>query len=77
MFATHIFHVGFMRISLALDMKDVDEETKKRYEASGGYQILTGFERIDTLVEPLERAGHILEILIKDGDASVPIPLSH
>lgn len=70
MFATHIFHVGFMRISLALDMKDVDEETKKKYEASGGYQILTGFERIDTLVEPLERAGHILEILIKDGDTS-------
>ena len=64
MFATHIFHVGFMRISLALDMKD--EKTKKKYEASGGYQILTGFERIDTLVEPLERAGHILEILIRD-----------
>ena len=64
MFASHIFHVGFMSISLALDMKD--EETKKKYEASGGYQILTGFERIDTLVKPLERAGHILEVLIKD-----------
>ena len=61
MFASHIFHVGFMRISLALDMK-ADEKTKKKYEASGGYQILTGFERIDTLVEPLERAGHILEV---------------
>lgn len=66
MFASHIFHVGFMRIRLALDMMDVDEETKKKYEASGGYQILTGFERIDTLVKPLERAGHILEILIRD-----------
>lgn len=80
MFASHIFHVGFMRIRLALDMMDVDEETKKKYEASGGYQILTGFERIDTLVKPLERAGHILEIHIKDGDASVcstNIPLSH
>jgi hypothetical protein len=66
MFASHIFHVGFMSISLALDMMDVDEETKKKYEASGGYQILTGFERIDTLVEPLKRAGHILEVLIRD-----------
>ena len=72
MFATHIFHVGFMRISLALDMKD--EKTKKKYEASGGYQILTGFERIDTLVKPLEKAGHILEVLIKDGDILSPYP---
>jgi hypothetical protein len=44
-------------------MRGVDEE---KYAVSGGYQILTGYERIDTLVEPLEKAGHILEILIKD-----------
>jgi hypothetical protein len=55
-------------------MRGVDEE---KYAVSGGYQILTGYERITQIVEPLEKAGHILEILIKDGDANVPIPLSH
>ena len=74
LFASHIFDVDFTRISLALDMKDVDEETKKKYEGSGGFQVLTGYERIDTLVEPLERAGHIMEILIKDGDILSPYP---
>ena len=64
LFASHIFDVDFTRISLALDMKE--EETKKKYEGSGGFQVLTGYERIDTLVEPLERAHHILEILIRD-----------
>jgi hypothetical protein len=43
-----------------------DEE---KYAASGGYQILTGYERITQIMEPLEKVGHILEILIKDGDA--------
>jgi hypothetical protein len=47
------------------------------YAVSGGYQILDGYEPIASLVEPLKTAGHILEILIKDGDASVPIPLSN
>jgi hypothetical protein len=74
LFASHIFDVDFTRISLALDMRGVDEE---KYAVSGGYQILTGYERITQIVEPLEKAGHILEILIKDGDANVPIPLSH
>jgi hypothetical protein len=46
------------------------------YAVSGGYQILDGYEPIASLVEPLKAAGHILEILIKDGDASVPTPLS-
>ena len=63
LFASHFFGVDFTRISLALDMLDADEET---YEASGGYQILTGYEPITQLVEPLKKAGHILEILIKD-----------
>ena len=79
LFASHIFDVDFTRISIALDMLE-EEETKEKYEASGGYQVLTGYERIDTLVEPLEKAGHILEILIRDGDASAcftNIPLSH
>ncbi len=68
LFASHIFDVDFTRISLALDMQD----EKEKYEASGGYQVLTGYERIDTLVEPLEKAGHIMEILLRD-----PSPLSH
>lgn len=67
LFASHLFDVNFTRISLALDR---NEET---YAVSGGYQILDGYEPITQLVEPLEKAGHILEILIKDGDAT---PLS-
>ena len=63
LFASHFFGVDFTRISLALNMLGVDEE---KYEASGGYQILTGYEPITQLVEPLEKAGHILEILIRD-----------
>jgi hypothetical protein len=63
LFASHFFGVDFTRISLALDMRGVDEE---KYAVSGGYQILTGYERITQIVEPLEKAGHILEILIKD-----------
>lgn len=88
LFASHIFDVDFTRISLALDMQEVDEETKEKYAVSGGYQVLTGYEPITQIMEPLKRAGYILEILIKDGDAqsspagsaglvSVPIPLSH
>jgi hypothetical protein len=65
LFASHIFDVDFTRISLALDMLE-EEETKEKYAVSGGYQILTGYERIDTLVEPLEKVDHILEILIRD-----------
>lgn len=63
LFASHFFGVDFTRISLALDMRGVDEE---KYAASGGYQILTGYERITQIMEPLEKAGHILEILIRD-----------
>jgi hypothetical protein len=71
LFASHLFDVSFTRISLALDRNDMEI-----YAVSGGYQILDGYEPITQLVEPLKAAGHILEVLIKDGDASVPIPLS-
>jgi hypothetical protein len=70
LFASHFFGVDFTRISLALDMRS-DEE---KYAVSGGYQILTGYERITQIMEPLEKAGHILEILIKDGDILSPYP---
>ena len=70
LFASHLFDVNFTRISLALDRND------ETYAVSGGYQILDGYEPITQLVEPLKEACHILEVLIKDGDASVPIPLS-
>jgi hypothetical protein len=63
LFASHFFGVDFTRISLALDMRGIDEE---KYAVSGGYQVLTGYEPITQIVEPLEKAGHILEILIKD-----------
>ena len=90
LFASHFFGVDFTRISLALDMRE-EEETKEKYAVSGGYQVLTGYEPITQIVEPLEKAGHILEILIRDGDAqsspagaaglvsvcSTNIPLSH
>jgi hypothetical protein len=72
LFASHLFDVSFTRISLALDRNDMET-----YAVSGGYQILDGYEPIASLVEPLKAAGHILEVLIKDGDASVPIPLSN
>jgi len=65
LFASHFFGVDFTRISLALDMRE-EEETKEKYAVSGGYQVLTGYEPITQIVEPLEKAGHILEILIRD-----------
>ena len=71
LFASHLFDVNFTRISLSLDRNDMET-----YAVSGGYQILDGYEPITQLVEPLKEAGHILEVLIKDGDACIPIPLS-
>jgi hypothetical protein len=72
LFASHLFDVNFTRISLSLDRNDMET-----YAVSGGYQILDGYEPITQLVEPLKEAGHILEVLIKDGDACIPIPPLH
>ena len=70
LFISHLFDVPFTRISLALDRNDMET-----YAVSGGYQILDGYEPITQLVEPLKAAGHILEVLIKDGDGDAT-PLS-